>query len=336
MIAPNREPVEATAPRAEWVWTGEPRRDADETEGCGAGWDLRALLVEGPAVDRRHGQGLVDAVAIDHHGHRCVGMVADGLDQGGLVAADGPAVDRLHDVAGPDAADLGRTGQAAHGIESLDLHLIRVGHPDEDEQDPQQDEGQQEVHGRTGHGHTQPGVEGLVPVESSLVGRVHLLEIGHPGDLDVATEGKCLDAVLGLAPPERPQAGSEPDEVLGDLHAAPLGHGEVTELVEHDDHDDGDDHDQQVHVAGDHGQGDDGHQGDDELGGQPPRGLRRSGGRSIGAARIGDRTDGGLEVDGAHDADSRCETIDPASRRAVASASRTSSTVRSPGAPATR
>ena len=75
---------------------------------------------------------------------------------------------------------------------------------------------------------------GAVPERAGLVGRVDLLEVGHPDDADVAAGGDRLHAVLGLAPPERPEARPEADEELGDLHARALGGDVVAGLVEHD------------------------------------------------------------------------------------------------------
>ena len=69
----------------------------------------------------------------------------------------------------------------------------------------------QEVHGRPGHGHQEPGVERLVPVGRGP------RRPGRPprgwssrGSSRSRPSGKRLDPVLGLPPPERPQAGPEP------------------------------------------------------------------------------------------------------------------------------
>jgi hypothetical protein len=68
------------------------------------------------------------------------------------------------------------------------------------------------------------------------VGRVDVLEVVHPDDPHVRAGRDQLEAVLGLAPLEGPQPGPEPDEELGDQHAAALGHPVVAELVEDDRH----------------------------------------------------------------------------------------------------
>src|SRR5262249_48308495 len=81
----------------------------------------------------------------------------------------------------------------------------------------------------------------LVPVRARLVGRVDLLEIGHPDDAAVAAERNGLDAVFRLAAAHRPQARTESDEELGDLHARPLGRDELAQLVRHDHHEEGED-----------------------------------------------------------------------------------------------
>ena len=105
-----------------------------------------------------------------------------------------------------------------------------------------QHQGHEEVHGRPGDGHREPPPVGLLAVGAGLVLGVHLLEVAHPDDLHVGPGGDGLEAVLRLALPERPQAGAEAEEVLGDLHACPLGGQEVTELVQHDHDDHGADH----------------------------------------------------------------------------------------------
>ena len=66
---------------------------------------------------------------------------------------------------------------------------------------------------------------------SSSAGR-DLLERGHPDDLDEAAGRDRLDAVLGLAATERPQGRAEAGEVLGGLHAEPLGGQQVAGLVQ--------------------------------------------------------------------------------------------------------
>ena len=86
---------------------------------------------------------------------------------------------------------------------------------------------------------------------AGLVGGVDLFHVGHADDAHVAAGGDGLHAVLGLAPGERPEAGSEADEELGDLHARALGHPVVAELVEHH-HEDDAEHEQQRRAAAGH------------------------------------------------------------------------------------
>src|SRR5580693_4659975 len=83
-----------------------------------------------------------------------------------------------------------------------------------------------------------------------LVLRVHLVERGHPDDLDEAAERQRLDPVLGLAPPGGPDGRPEADEVSGHLHAELLRRHEVPGLVQHHRKKQGDDEDDpadQVH-----------------------------------------------------------------------------------------
>ena len=93
-----------------------------------------------------------------------------------------------------------------------------------------------EVHRRTGaRRRTTFGRQRLRAVRARLVLGRDLFEVGHADDAAVAAERDRLDAVLGLAPRERPEARAEADEELGDLHARALGRDEVAELVQHDD-----------------------------------------------------------------------------------------------------
>jgi hypothetical protein len=100
----------------------------------------------------------------------------------------------------------------------------------------------------------------LGPVGPLLVGGVDLLHVAHADDADVAARRDGLDAVLGLAPAERPQPRPEAQEELGDLHARPFGHDEMAELVEHDHPDDGHQHPDGAGQPG-AGQGEDGRSG---------------------------------------------------------------------------
>ena len=51
---------------------------------------------------------------------------------------------------------------------------------------------------------------GLAAERARLVGGVHLVERGHADDLDEAADRQGLDAVLGLAAPERPEVLPKP------------------------------------------------------------------------------------------------------------------------------
>jgi hypothetical protein len=57
------------------------------------------------------------------------------------------------------------------------------------------------VHGRAGGEHHRPLASRLTPERARLVGRIDLLELRHPDDLDEASGGDGLDAPLGLAGP---------------------------------------------------------------------------------------------------------------------------------------
>ena len=63
---------------------------------------------------------------------------------------------------------------------------------------------------------------GLLLVGAGLVLRRNLIEVVHPDDAHVGAGRDRLQAVLGLALVERPDAGAEPEEELGDLHARRL------------------------------------------------------------------------------------------------------------------
>ena len=134
-------------------------------------------------------------------------------------------------------------------LERVDLDVVRR-HPEGQHADQRQDEGDEEVHGRAGGPDDDPLVERLLTVGARLVLGGHVFEHGEAGDPDVAPGRDGLDPVFGLAPPHRPQARTEADEVLGDLHARPLGGGEVAQLVQHDDRHDDDDEQQDVAQPG--------------------------------------------------------------------------------------
>jgi hypothetical protein len=95
---------------------------------------------------------------------------------------------------------------------------------------------QDEVHGGTGHRHADPLPERLLAVGARFVGGIDRLDVVHPDDLHVGAGRDGLDAVFGLATVGGPDAGTEAQEELGGLHAGPLGHDEVAELVQGDHH----------------------------------------------------------------------------------------------------
>src|SRR3712207_8394140 len=59
----------------------------------------------------------------------------------------------------------------------------------------------------------------LFPYTTLFRSRVDLLEVRHADDLHVGAGRDRLDAVLRLAPPERPQPGPEADEELRHLRS---------------------------------------------------------------------------------------------------------------------
>ena len=222
---------------------------------AGVGRDDRADVVEGgdglPA-DAQHlvagaQAGLVGAGALDH-------------------VADGPR--RLVDRRA--AEPLGERTAA--------------GHAEDREGDDEEDEGLQEVHDRAGrHDQEAPRVR-LLPVGAVLVLRRHVgLEVAHPEDAHVGAERDALDAVLGLAPLERPDLGPEEEEELGDLHARPLGREVVAELVQEDHDHEGADHDEPA----DAGEQPEGHDAEEEQrrGASRSRRCRPRAGWGRGAAR---------------------------------------------------
>ena len=107
--------------------------------------------------------------------------------------------------------------------------------------DEDQDERETQVHDDAGeHGDESLADRGLA-VGAGLVFGIDLFEVGHADDAHVAAGGDGLDAVLGLAPPERPDPRSESEEELGDLHPRLLGGDVVAPLVQHDREDQPDD-----------------------------------------------------------------------------------------------
>src|ERR1700688_4606296 len=171
---------------------------------------------------RGHDDRLVVAGAIDHHRDRLAGMTRDdALQIRGR--ADARAAHLDHHVAGLEPGDPGRVDPVGQRRVPRDGHGIALRGPDEDEQTPQQHERHDAVHGRSGDGDDEAVVEGPLAVCAGLVGGVDLLHARHTEDLHVAARGDGLDAVLGLSSSDRPQTGTEAEEVLGHLHAAPLG-----------------------------------------------------------------------------------------------------------------
>ncbi len=100
-----------------------------------------------------------------------------------LVMAEGreaPSRNGDHRVARPSPAD-GAGGVARRAVVELTATVVRCRGPAELHQDHRRHEGHQEVHGRTGHGHQQPGVERLLAVGAGLVRRIDLLQVVIPG-----------------------------------------------------------------------------------------------------------------------------------------------------------
>ena len=86
---------------------------------------------------------------------------------------------------------------------------------------------------------------------AAFVVGVDLFEVAHPDDAHVAAGGDRLHAVFGLTAAERPQAGPEAHEELGDLHPRPLGGPVVARFVEHHHEDDAEDQRQRRAAARD-------------------------------------------------------------------------------------
>ena len=168
-------------------------------------------------------------------------------------------------VAGPDARLGGRRRRIA--LDAARVHVGRHAGLDGADRGPgagglqadargdheQQHQGQHEVHERAGREHDDPLPARLLAERPRLVGRVHVLQVGHPDDLDETTGRDGLDAVLGLALLARPDGPPEADEELGGLHAEQLGRREVARLMQHDRREQGHDEDgnaeQEAHPA---------------------------------------------------------------------------------------
>src|SRR5436190_1526255 len=71
---------------------------------------------------------------------------------------------------------------------------------------------------RTVKHHPGPTPKGLGPVRARLVLGRDLVEIAHARDLHVRPERQRLEPVLRLTSPSAPDAETESDEELGDLH----------------------------------------------------------------------------------------------------------------------
>ena len=227
---------------------------------------LRAVHRDALAVLGRGGQVDELAVALDPEAEGPAGGVLDGVGHG-VGVGEVLAVDRHDGVADPQAGQGRRRRPPRPVLEGGHVVVVRR-LPEGEDQDEGQHERDEEMHGRAGGRHDDPLVEGLLAVGPGLVLLRDLLGGGEPDDPHVPAGGDGLDAVFGLAPPDRPQPGAEADEVLRDLHAGPLGRDEVPELVQHDDGEqDGDEEEQVAPAKGDEDGGDQG-QGDERAG--PP------------------------------------------------------------------
>src|SRR5260370_30181657 len=91
----------------------------------------------------------------------------------------------------------------------------------------QQEEGEGEMHERSGRQHDRPLPARLPAERARLIAGIDILQRRHAGDLHEAAERERLDAVLGLAPRRRPQRLPEADEEPGDLHVDLLGGHEL-------------------------------------------------------------------------------------------------------------
>src|SRR5664280_2479904 len=118
--------------------------DAVRSVTCGCD---HTRLVHAATVGRGHGERPGPPTAIDDQGDWCAGVVPDGAGERPQAAGDGLAVDRDHHIARLDPRHRCRTRLPGDGGDPLDLYLVGVGHPDQGQQCPQQDEGHQEVHG---------------------------------------------------------------------------------------------------------------------------------------------------------------------------------------------
>ena len=285
---------------------------AHQAEAHRAGLDLdpeqpRRFQVEGRLIALQpdlgpvgeHGRG-DEAVAGPGDGERyplpgtCPEVGGELVPAVEMAPVDGDdAVPRLQ--AGP----LGRAGAAGKGLDGGHRAVRgRVGDeiadvPGAQEQHHEHQEGQDKMHERTGAGHGQPAPRRLVAIGARLVGRVHLLDVGHTDYPAVPSQRQRLDAVGRLTPAHGPQPGPEPDEELAHLHARPLGRYEVPQLVQDDDDQKGDDHqdggqrpEQLRHnEPGDHDDGQ-AHQSTSLLAGRwvpgpPPRGGQPRTGRAV-------------------------------------------------------
>ena len=115
---------------------------------------------------------------------------------------------------------------------------------------------------------------GLAVAAGLVESGVDLLEHRHADDLHVATRGDRLHAVLGLARPDRPEAGPESEEVLGDLHPRGLRRGSSNSWSI-TIHDDGRHDDQHVEAVEHHGERR-----------PPPRRTRGAAGDLVRAGRV--------------------------------------------------
>ena len=127
----------------------------------------RPLLVDGPPVGRGDRQRPAVPVPVDHHGHRRAGVVC-GWPSVRASTFPPTAFPSTETTTSPGRIPptCGRAGSPPdRAARPGSATWLALGMPDEGQQGPQQHEGHQEVHGRAGHRHQQPGVERLVPVE---------------------------------------------------------------------------------------------------------------------------------------------------------------------------
>ena len=177
-------------------------------------------------------------------------------------------------VDGDDAITMLEAGRVGRGPRDDGVHrgARPVGDTLADDHDEEEHERDEQIDGDARQHDLQAIGIAPLPVGARLVGRVDLFEVAHADDAHVPTERQRLDAVLGLAAPERPEARAETEEELGDLHPGALCHDVVARFVQHH-HEHDPDHDRERDAAPrneDRQRGQCDEERDEEPGGAPP------------------------------------------------------------------